>query len=120
MDNAYSCSDYTVLAYKCSQTMTDEIAFDIPIEFFVYRKRSKLVINPIYRIFSKSKKSIHVWRQRQNEKWELECLMMLKAMPLEIEISIIIMNNLRDNILSEEMIPLLNRGIILEVPENYM
>ena len=61
-----------------------------------------------------------IWRRREIDKWELECVSMLKAMPHQLLLRHDIVNDLKANRVSEGMVTLLRRGVILEIPEHFM
>lgn len=114
------CSDYCLIASKSSLPSENEYVFEVPTEFLASGRKGKLVINPIYRIVTDSPEGIHLCRRRENEKWELENLMMLKAIPYEVVLPRALIQDLHNNRYSKEMLPLLQRGVILEVPENFI
>lgn len=120
MSDSAIWSDYTIVVHKRENETLLNSSFIIAREWLASTKKGKLVINPIYRVFSRSKDGIHFWRRRENDKWELECLGMLKAMPLDIFVPSNIMDDIKHNRVSEEIDPLLKRGVIVEVPTNFI
>jgi len=113
-------SDYTIIVHKRENETLVNSSFTLALELLASMRKGKLVINPIYRVLSRSKDGVHLWRRREHDKWELECLAMLKAMPLDIFIPFNIVEDIKQNRVSEEMEPLLKRGVILEVPTNFI
>lgn len=110
--------DYSIVARKKPPEETvDNLVLHLPVEFLAGSKNGKLIINPIYRIISRSGEGIHIWRKRENEKWELEALLMMKAMPLHILLQTHILEDARKNIISAEVLSLLQRGVLIEVPK---
>lgn len=120
MEFGGAVSDFTIIAYKGGQRKINLSPIDGEIEFLASGRKHKMVINPIYRIITKSKEGILLRRRRQEENWELECMMMMKAMPLEIFLPAKIIHDIKNNECSEEMLPLLQRGVIIEVPSSFM
>lgn len=112
--------EYTIIARKTSSEDVDQCTvFRLPSELLATEK-GQLIINPIYKVISRSREGLHLWRKRENEKWELECLMMIKAMPLQILLPLHIMEDVRNRRISASMRRLLLRGIILEVPKYFV
>ncbi len=120
MSDSAIWSDYTIVVHKRGNETLVNSSFTISLDSLASTRKGKLVINPIYRVFSRSKNGVHLRRRRENDKWEFECLGMLKAMPLEIFIPSNILTDIEHNRVSEEMDPLLRRGIIVNVPMNFI
>lgn len=112
--------DYTIVIHRREDTTLLKTSFTIALDSLASTRKGKLVINPIYRVFSRSKDGVHFWRRREHDKWELECLGMLKAMPLDVVIPSNIMNDIKHNRVSEEMEPFLKRGVIVELPIDFI
>ncbi len=120
MNDSPLWSDYTIVVQKREHEAPVNPSFTIALEWLASTKKGKLVINPIYRIFSRSKDGVHLWRRREHDKWELECVGMLKAMPLDIFIPSRILDDIKNRRISREMEPLLRRGVVLEVPNDFV
>lgn len=117
---SYRYSEYTIIATKSSQLQENQFISQISRNYLASGTKGKLIINPIYRSFSKSKDGIRYWRQRENDKWEFENLLMMKAMPLEIVLPWNVIRAVQENLISPEMDVLLRHGVILEVPINFI
>ncbi len=119
-------ADYIIIGRKAEAKRVEALStplyevVDRMLEQLLTTVKGKLVINPIYRVVKTSKKGACLRRRRECVAWELECLSMLKAMPHEIFISSTILNDMQISRLSPPVISLLKRGVIIEVPQNFI
>ncbi|MBI5215915.1 MAG: hypothetical protein HY960_09185 [Ignavibacteriae bacterium] len=113
-------SEYTIMGTKFSQPEEIQMKHQLPCDLLASGTNGKLIVNPVYRYLSKSKEGIHYWRRREHDKWELENLLMMKAMPLEIVLPWNIIRAVQENLISPEMDAYLKQGVIIEVPLNFV
>ena len=113
-------SDYIIVVHKRKGETIVNPPYSIALDVLVSTKGGKLIINPIYRVLSRSKDGVQLQRRRADQKWEFECLAMMKAMPLDLFIPTSIMNDVKQHRVTQEMEPLLRRGVVLAVPTNFI
>lgn len=113
-------SDYTVLVFPGKDGTFSSQVCAIPVDMLASGKSGKLVLNPIYRIIRHTKDGYHIRRRREYDTWELECLLMLKAMPHHLFLENEVMKDMKANCISGKVVKLLRRGVIVEVPNNFI
>lgn len=113
-------SDFTIIVYKDGYRKSNLQMIDGEMVFFFPDEKNKISINPMYRISSKSKQGVLLRRLRQEENWELECIMMMKVMPLEIFLPTNVLDDIHAKRFTAETRALLHRGVLLAVPETFI